>query len=531
MAVSSKTIAAVKAAPISQVIEALGAPMKRVGREYLTQCLWHDDKNPSLTVNDDKNFCFCHVCRKGGDSVDYIQQRLGLQWRDAIEKAAGILGVSYELDDEDPAETAKRAAKRKAAVSALEREQAAYKENLRNSKAERIRGILKNRGLTAEASREFGIGFAPGGFFAGRITLPIYNHRNELVGFTGRATGDQPGKYKNSSDSDLFQKKLLVFNEVRARDYAREADSMIFVEGHLDVVSLWQHGVRNVVAMQGTGAPDPLVLQRLSRNIKNFILCFDGDAGGKKAVEQFISVAGKMALKGEININVVTLPEGKDPDEVVRGGENLYNYTAEAPSWLDWLIDEWAANLSLDDAAAITDVEGKLKELINQLQSKALRTHYIDKASRVLSATDKEAAKLAKDWVAHAPVVKAAGWTPMSPWEARVKAERRMARLYIHRPALRGILGPLMQKVQTPGIKWLWNIINELEENCATDLTPHSIMCVVCVSEPHFMQQLRTVIQPSVHIDDSEAVVANIAGIMSKDVPFPDESDPDQPSP
>ena len=281
------------------------------------------------------------------------------------------------------------------------------------------------------------IGYAPGGFFAKRITLPIYNHKNQLVGFTGRATDDSPAKYKNSADSDLFQKKLLVFNEVRAKEAAREADSLIFVEGHLDVVSLWQHGVKNVVAMQGTGAPDPLIIQRLSRSVKNFILCFDGDAGGKKAVEQFISVAGKAALKGEININVAMLPEGMDPDEVVRSGQSLYDYTASAPSWLDWLIDEWAANLSLDDAAAITDVEGKVKDLINQLHSKALRAHYIDKASRVLSKTDKEAAQLSKEWHSTVQVQSQLQWKPRSHWETRVAVERRMARLFVHRADLR----------------------------------------------------------------------------------------------
>ena len=84
--------------------------------------------------------------------------------------------------------------------------------------------------------------------------------------------------------------------------------------------------------MQGTGAPDPQTIKRLARSVKNFILCFDGDAGGKKAVEQFISVAGKAALKGEININVAMLPDGMDPDEVVRSGQSLYDYTSSAPS-------------------------------------------------------------------------------------------------------------------------------------------------------------------------------------------------------
>jgi DNA primase len=531
MAVSNRTLQAIKAAPLSQVMEACGAPLKRVGHEFLTQCLWHEDKHPSLTVSDDKGFSFCHVCRGGGDAIDYVSKRYGLGWRDAAEKAASILSIPFELDDEDPVASARRREELERARTALKSEQSKYKANLGDKRAGRIHEILKQRGLTPAASREFGLGYAPGGFFAKRITLPIYNHKNQLVGFTGRATDDSPAKYKNSADSDLFQKKSLVFNEARAKEAAREADSLIFVEGHLDVVSLWQHGVKNVVAMQGTGAPDVQIIQRLARSVKNFILCFDGDAGGKKATEQFISAAGKLALRGEININVAMLPQGMDPDEVVRSGQSLYDYTASAPSWLDWLIDEWAANLSLDDAAAITDVEGKVKALINQLHSKALRAHYIDKASRVLSKTDKEAAQLSKEWHSTVQVQSQLQWKPRSAWETRVAVERRMARLYVHKPGLRDYLRPSMQNIQTPGVLWLWKRIQELEGCCTIDLTPHSVMAVVCAAEPHFLQQLRTVVQPSVMIDDSEGVLAHITGIMGKEISYPDEPDTNQPSP
>ena len=339
MAITERTLSRIKSASLSSVVETLGGQLKRVGHEYLTQCPWHDDSNPSLTINDEKGFCFCHVCRGGGDAIAYIQQRNGLAFRDAVEKAAGILGVQVETDNEDPEVTARRAAERKAAISRNENEQKSFREKLRDPRAGRIRDILIARGLTGAASKEFGLGYSSSGFFSGRITVPIHNHRNELVGWTGRATRpDQNAKYKNSADSDLFQKKTLVFNEPRALEAAREAGTLIFVEGHLDVVSMWQAGIRNVVAMQGTGAPEKFVLERLGRVVKNFVLCYDGDAGGKKAVEQFISVGGPLAADGKININVASLPEGQDPDEVIRSGGDLYHYIASAPSWLDWTI-------------------------------------------------------------------------------------------------------------------------------------------------------------------------------------------------
>jgi len=515
MAISDKTLQAIKARPLSSVIEELGGKLKRVGHEFLSQCPWHDDTNPSLTINDQKGFCFCHVCRGGGDIIHYIRQRKGLGMRDAAQLAAEMVGVPFETTDEDPAVTARRAAERKAAIERLTKEQSGYAANLHSPKAGRIRQLLKDRGLTKAAAEEFGLGFAPSGFFGGRITVPIYNHSNQLVGWTGRATKpEQNAKYKNSSDSDLFQKKTLVFNEPRALEAAREAGTLIFVEGHLDVVSMWQAGIRNVVAMQGTGAPEKFVLERLSRVVKNMVLCFDGDAGGRKAAEQFISVGGPMAMAGQLNINVVTLPDGQDPDEVIRSDGDLYHYIASAPSWLDWTIDTWAAGLDLDDGAMVTEVERQLKQLIGQLKSSALRTHYIDKAARVLSRDQKEAESLVRSWGTRESYAEHATWTPREPEAIRLAAERRLLRIFVHRPEQRDTLRPMLENVQNPALRWLCERLKELEECSVVDLTPHSVMAVVAVAEPHYMQQVRTLIRPNVTIDDATGVINHLREVI-----------------
>ena len=145
--------------------------------------------------------------RGGGDAIDYVRQKYGLGMRDGTQKVADLIGIQVETDDENPEETARKAEERKQALQKLEIEQAEYKRNLFDPKAGRIRQILRDRRIERETALEFQLGFAPTGFFAGRITVPIYNHRNELVGWTGRTTTDQPGKYKNSSDSNVFNKK------------------------------------------------------------------------------------------------------------------------------------------------------------------------------------------------------------------------------------------------------------------------------------------------------------------------------------
>lgn len=528
MGISKNTLNSVKSAPLSTVIEATGAKLKRIGREFVTQCLWHDDTNPSLTINDDKGFCFCHVCRGGGDANDYLQKKYGIGFREAVEKACQILEIAFEVDDEDPVVTKRRQEERKAAILKLEKQQAEFKANIRDKRGARIRQILIERGITKEAAVEFGIGFASSGPFAGRITIPIYNHRNELVGFTGRATRpDVDAKYKNSETSEIFDKKSLVFNEQRAAESARETGSIVFVEGHIDVISMWQVGIKNAVALQGTGAPDPLILKRLAKKAKTFILCFDGDSGGRKAAEQFISIAGPMAMAGEISINIASLPEKKDPDEIIRSGGDLYAFLTSAPSWLDWVIDTWASALDMTNTAAITDVELKLRALINSLRSKALRAHYIDKAARVLTKNNKEAEKLAKQWGDDLPEVATSSWVPRDLQQSRLAAERRLLRLYVHCPDKRKQLRVLMEKVQHPALVWLVLRIKELESLCRIDLTPHSAMAIVSVAEPHHMTQLRTLIRPNVIIDDSDGVLAHLASKLDETISFTgDEPDP-----
>jgi len=517
MAITETSLTKLKAGSISKVIESLGSKLKRVGHEYVTQCIWHNDTNPSLTINDDKGFCFCHVCREGGDAIRYVQKRKGLSFPDAAELTATILGIQLEHDGISAEDQAKRREARKAALAKLQAEQDGYAANLHDERAERIQEILIDRGLDREAAEEFGIGFAPSGFFANRITIPIHNHNNELVGWTGRTTGNDSAKYKNSADGDLFHKKSLVFNEHRAKEAARLTGSLIFVEGHLDVVSLWQHGVANVVAMQGTGAPEPFVLERLARSVDNFVLCFDGDEGGRKAVQHFISAAGPLAQAGKLQINIVQLPAGKDPDEVCRedGVDAFHALLADAQPWLDWVIDFWAADLDKNDTRMVTEVEQELRRVIDKLSSAAVRAHYVDKAARALSQTTKEAQAVVKSWGTFGDTKVERAWKVRSAEKCRIVTERRMLRIFVHRPHLRDDLRPLLANVTHPPLRWLCDRLQELEEYCETDLTPHSVMAVVAASEPHFMSQLRTVVQPNVTIDDTDGVISHIRRVVS----------------
>ena len=137
MAITPASLEKLKSGAISKVIESLGSKLKRVGREYVTQCVWHEDTNPSLTINDDKGFCFCHVCRNGGDAIKYVQQRKGMSFPDAANLTAEILGIQLETDGISPEQQAKLREQREKAIRKLKTEQMSYKNNLHNPKASR----------------------------------------------------------------------------------------------------------------------------------------------------------------------------------------------------------------------------------------------------------------------------------------------------------------------------------------------------------------------------------------------------------
>ena len=135
--------------------------------------------------------------------------------------------------------------------------------------------------------------------------MPISDHLGKHVGFTARTIKqDVKPKYKNTENNSIFVKNEIVFNEYRAAEAIRQKDECVFVEGHLDVVSLWQAGVKNVVALQGTASPSETVLKRLMRKTKRFVLCMDADQGGLKAISKFLDSVKGYTLAGELDVRI-----------------------------------------------------------------------------------------------------------------------------------------------------------------------------------------------------------------------------------
>lgn len=519
--ISDYTVKAIKEIPITTVLDRESIEYKRIGREAVTLCPWHNDKNPSLTVNDEKGFCFCFVCQTGGDVIGLVQQKLGLSFVDTIEKIARSNEIDVIYENIDP-ELALQEARQKALIlNQLNDQQDSYRKFLKDERAQRIRDFLDERSVLPATSKYFGLGYAPSGFFADRITIPIHDHRGNLIGFTGRSTRDSvKPKYKNSENSDHFDKSKIVFNEYRALREVRESDSIIFVEGHFDVVSMWQAGIKNVVAMQGTAAPSEAIIRRLARKTKRFILCFDADDGGNKAIEQFIKVAGPMACRGELTISVVQLPFGTDPDQCIR--ENLVDMLAvieNGKPWLDWQLDTWLTSLDRNDTAKFTAIENSVRSLVESIHSPVLRQYYIDKASKCLSTDPASAVKIAKDWVDNTVTVKTKkSWDKPNPLFTRLLAEKQLIRSYVHFPESRLNILHLMDKIESPAYRWLWQRIKEIDEYSADQSMSHMLMAVLCVCEPYYTRQLRPIIMPTIQLADEPGIISHISTVLSQEL-------------
>lgn len=516
MAISARSIEQVKNLPPSAVLAAEGVELKRVGREFITRCVWHDDTNPSLTIADQKGFLFCHVCRASGDSINYIQQKYGLSFREAVERIARNHNIQVNYVDENSEDLKKRKLEQDNLYGLVESRQQSYRKELKESG--KAIAFLKHRKILATTSREFGLGYDKS---RNRITIPIHNSSGKLVGFSARSLGAEKPKYINTENNLIFNKSDLVFNEFRALEHIRDAGECIFVEGHFDVISLWQAGIKNVVALQGTASPDSSVINRLLRRTSRFILCMDADEGGRRAISTFLKSVAELSFSGKLDVRIASLSEGKDPDEAIKAGVDMRAEIIKSVSWIDWVIDNWLDNLDFQDSVKFNEIENQIKELVSKISSPSLRAYYFDKAAlRLAQNRQNLAAQIAKSFHdSNKKHAESRSWRIPTFMETRKNVEKRLLRLYLHRPNLREILRPLMGKLYYTEMIWLWKRIEEIEQFCDCQDFSLFLMAILMVAEPQYLQHLRPIITPTIKVDDSSGVILHIEDTMLKEVP------------
>lgn len=330
---------------IVEVIDSRVA-LKKAGREYTACCPFHNEKTPSFTVSPGKQFYHCFGCGAHGSAISFLMEYERMEFVDAIEELASMAGLTVPREAGQPQHKDSRSL-----YELLEQASQFYCDQLRNhEKAKQAVAYLKQRGLSGEIAAAFAIGYAPPGWdnllryfkgrgvsekqlltaglliskqggghydrFRDRIMFPIRDRRGRVIGFGGRALGDETPKYLNSPETELFHKGKELYGLYEARKFSKELPRLVVVEGYMDAVSLSQFDVKNTVATLGT-ATTADHLEKMFRIVPEVVFCFDGDRAGRQAAWRALENALPQIREGR-QVKFMFLPEGEDPDSIVR---------------------------------------------------------------------------------------------------------------------------------------------------------------------------------------------------------------------
>ena len=359
--------------------------LTKAGHEWKACCPFHNEKSPSFTVNDAKGFYHCFGCGAHGDVIRWMTDQRGLSFMDAVKELASEAGL--EMPAPDPV-AAKRAEQQSGLHEVMAAAQAWFVERLASDEGTKARAYLATRGFDGHTVERFGFGYAPEGRqalkaalsqfpeemlveaglriavedkdpydrFRGRLMLPIEDARGRVIAFGGRildaAKTDAP-KYLNSPETPLFDKGRTLYNLHRAGPASRQTGRMVVVEGYMDVIALAAAGFTDAVAPLGTALTERQI-EMLWRMVETPVLCFDGDAAGQRAAMRAVTRALPL-LRPAHSLNIVRLPAGMDPDDLLRrdGAKALESLLAQPSSLLDLLWEHER------DAAPLASPEDK----------------------------------------------------------------------------------------------------------------------------------------------------------------------------
>ncbi len=379
----------------------------KAGREFKACCPFHNEKTPSFTINDEKGFYHCFGCSAHGDAIRWMTDQRGLSFMDAIKELASEAGM--EVPAPDP-KAAKQAEERAGLHDVMAAAQDWFVDELNGIEGAGARAYLENRGIAKKTIEEFGFGFAPDSRaklkralsrfevpmlveaglliavddkepydrFRGRLMIPIRDPRGRVIAFGGRILGEGEPKYLNSPDTPLFDKGRTLYNLDKCSPASRQTERVIVVEGYMDVIAIAQVGFADAVAPLGTALTEQQI-QMLWRMTEKPLLCFDGDAAGQKAALR-AAVRALPLLKPGHSLQFVTLPEGQDPDDLVKkSGPKALAALLEASEPLVERL--WRSEVAAGPIATPEDRAGLKQRLgvhLANISDNEIRRHYAD---------------------------------------------------------------------------------------------------------------------------------------------------------
>src|SRR5256886_2664652 len=427
--IPSETIEKVAAA--NDVVEVIGSyfPLKRAGTNFKALCPFHQEKTPSFTVSPNRQTFHCFGCGAGGSVFRFVMDYEHIDFPSAVRKLAERAGIAVVekrgASDEDRQYEARRKLLKLHAEAAIW-----FQENLiKKEVGEPARKYLKRRGITGEIAKHWQLGYAPDEWdafenwakgqgydareliasgllktkdendtprsqsaydrFRNRIMFPICNDIGEVIAFSGRLLKDEEGtaKYLNSPETPLFRKGNVLFGLHKSKRALIEANCAIVCEGQLDLISLFEAGITNVVAPQGTAFTEnqARILKRFADEV---VLCFDADAAGAKAAERSLDAL----LQNDLIVRVAEMPMGEDPDSLVRreGKEAFEKRIGKARDFFDYWIERETANVDLASFGAKMQLARRLAETVSRVRDPLMRGEVMNKISARLGVTTQD---------------------------------------------------------------------------------------------------------------------------------------------
>jgi DNA primase len=412
--------------------------LRRAGvNSYFGRCPFHEERTGSFHVRPEEKHYHCFGCQMSGDPFDFTMETEGLDFVGALESLAERFGVTLEVADEDPMAKARRE-RRERLHQLLDRAAAYYARYLWEAKeAEGARAYLAGRGLEEATLKAYRVGYAPSAWdrlllvarqaafgeeellatglaqrskqqrgsiydrFRERIMFPLADARGRVVGFGARAMRDnQPPKYLNTSEGEVFHKGSQLFGIDLARKSAARAGAVVLAEGYTDVLALHQAGIENAVGIMGTSFTDEQA-RELERTARTLVLALDADGAGQEAMLR----AARVAEGRSLELRVVALPAGLDPADLVQqeGAEAVRARIARSVPFVEFHVERVLARADVGSAEGKDRALEELRPLLGPLPASVLRDELVRRVAGRLDLSDQLTASLIGEAAPAAP--------------------------------------------------------------------------------------------------------------------------------
>ncbi len=364
--------------------------LKKHGKNYFGICPFHDDHSPSMSVNEERQMFKCFTCGVGGNVFTFVSKYENIGFFDAVKRVGEMIGVSV-----DTSGIKKKDDKYQSDYEIMDFASKIYQNNLNSTLGIDARKYLESRNFNKETIKDFGIGFAikdnKGLYnliskkyknkdlndlgliyidgntgldvFVNRVMIPIKDHNNNIVGFTGRVIAEKysGGKYINTKETRIYTKGNILFNYHNSKEYIREKKEAILVEGNMDAIRMYSSGIRNVIALMGTSMTKFQI--KLLKNLHvPIVLMLDNDNAGFDATIKI----GELLLNENIEVYVVRLNGAKDPDEYIVnfGVDELENTIKHKISFLEFKLSSLKVNFNLDNPIELSNYVNNVIEFL-----------------------------------------------------------------------------------------------------------------------------------------------------------------------